>query len=156
MAYDVHITHEPRRILAVAAFEARSAAEVDRQRPEALRKVVDFLVPRGAPPAGPAVTYVEGQRDGSLVVAAGFTVSRPLDFDGEVLELALPGGEVATTTHVGDLAGLPAAYDALQQATRAQGRELATEGGRWEECWAGTEPVTHDTRTEVFWPLRPR
>ena len=156
MEYDVRLVHEPSRELAVTTFEAADAGAVAGLIGKAFATVAEFLVQRGAPPAGPAVAYYESAPDGSFLVAAGFTVPRELQYSGDVMPFRLPGGEVATTTHVGSYADLPRAYDALRRAAGEHGRTLEESGGMWEEYWSGSDVPQDEARTDVFWPLKPR
>jgi effector-binding domain-containing protein len=154
MDYQVRIVHEPARKLAVKTFHG-TPADVGEKIGAAFRDVAEFLVKRGAPPAGPAVAYYEMVEDGFLV-AAGFTVPRELPAEDDVVPLKLPDAEVATTTHVGPYEKLPEAYEALKRGAAEQAREVEASGGMWEEYWSGPEVPSDETRTEVFWPLKPR
>jgi AraC family transcriptional regulator len=76
----------------------------------------------------------------------------PADSSG-VAAAALPGGPVATTTHIGPYESLPDAYASIQQWMESQ--DLTAAGAPWE-CYI-TDPAEHpdpnDWKTEVFWPL---
>jgi effector-binding domain-containing protein len=86
-------------------------------------------------------------------VAAGFYVESPIDGDGHVVPVELPAGDVARTTHIGPYADLPKAYEAVAARAKQDGRELATE--MWEEYYSPPETPPAETRTDVYWPLRP-
>lgn len=154
MEYDVRIVHEPSRNLVVRVLHTTADEVGPRIRP-ALEQVREYLVRRGAPPAGPAVAYAERVRDG-VIVAVGFTVPRDLDGDGDVMPFQLPDTDVVTTTHIGSYQDLPYAYDALKRGAAAHGREVDEVGGMWEEDWTGQDAFPEQPRIEVFWPLKPR
>ncbi len=120
----------------------------------ASEKVMGFLLSRNAPPAGPAVVYIE--RDGQgLLAAAGYSVPRELDGEGDVMPFRLPATDVATTTHVGSHRDLPRVYDALRRGAAEHGRQVDESGGVWEEHWPGPDGSPEQSRIEVFWPLMP-
>lgn len=152
MDHHVRIVHEPRRRLVVTAFRTTAAA-LGGQIGPAVDRVREFLARHNAPPAGPAVVYIEVDGPG-LLAAVGFTVPRHLTVDGDVMTFELPEADVATTTHLGGRHGLSQAYDALSRGAYEQGRQLDESGGMWEEHWGGDGAVD-EPRIEVFWPLRP-
>lgn len=151
--YDVTIARETGRHLAVVRYDARPE-DIPRKAGEAFGTVAAYLARIGVAVTGPAVSCYD--MDGDVFhVASGFVVSGPFEA-GEGVELyQLPDGEVATTTHVGPYDELGKAYDALKQAARAQGREVEDAGLMWEEYWSGPEAPPEETRTVVFWPVRP-
>jgi len=71
---------------------------------------------------------------------------------GNVREVDLPVGEVATATHYGSYAGLGAAHDAVITWCRSNGRTLA--GTSWEVYGHWTEDESK-LRTDVYWLLAP-
>ena len=81
--------------------------------------------------------------------AFGVGVKEAFVKTGNVEPTQLPTGRVATTTHIGDYAGLGAAHDAVHQWARANGHRLSRT--RWEVYghWKDGEPP----RTDVFWLL---
>lgn len=90
--------------------------------------------------------------DGATEIEFGVGATAPFAPLGPVRSVALPAGEVATTTHWGDYGGLGAAHGAVVGWCRAHGRELA--GPRWEVYghWSD-EPAQR--RTDVYYLLRP-
>jgi AraC family transcriptional regulator len=64
-------------------------------------------------------------------------------------------GEVACTTHIGPYEGLPQAYEAIEAWMKQRRREAA---GLtiWEEYLTGPETQPEQTRTDIYWPLKPR
>jgi Transcriptional regulator, effector-binding domain/component len=88
---------------------------------------------------------------GQLDVEFGVGTSAPVSAVGDVRAVALPVGEVATTTHRGDYGGLAAAHAAVLAWCRAHGRTPA--GPRWEVYghWTEVEPP----RTDVYYLVGP-
>jgi AraC family transcriptional regulator len=74
---------------------------------------------------------------------------------GEVLAETLPGGPVATTTHLGPYDQLQNAYAAVEEWIAANA--LRPNGAPWEAY--ANDPADHpdpqEWKTEVYWPLQP-
>ena len=85
-------------------------------------------------------------------VAFGVGVKTPFVAVGNVVPTSLPIGEVATTTHWGNYAGLGAAHHAVNDWCVEHGRRPA--GARWEVYGHWTDDVTQ-LRTDVFYLLEP-
>ena len=81
-------------------------------------------------------------------VEAGFPTSGPVEPVGRVTPGTLPGGEVATTMHVGSYDGVAEAYTAVEQWLAAH--ELAPTGDPWESYLDG--PEVPQPRTVVSFP----
>ena len=86
-----------------------------------------------------------------LDVAFGVGVTAPFEPVGRVEPVEVPGGQVATTTHWGDYAGLGAAHDAVVAWCRANGHALA--GVAWE-VYGHWDDDPAKRRTDVFQLLR--
>lgn len=87
---------------------------------------------------------------GQADVAFGVGVTAPFVAIGNVEPTSLPAGEVATTTHWGNYAGLGDAHHAVIDWCRSQGWRLA--GPRWEVYGHWTDDITR-VRTDVFYLL---
>ena len=83
-------------------------------------------------------------------VEVGVLVSEPFQAEGPVILSALPAGEVATATHLGDYAKLGVTHQAVRDYAAARGRELA--GPCWE-IYGHAPPDPSQAETEVFWLL---
>jgi len=72
---------------------------------------------------------------------------------GEVVLETLPGGEAATTVHMGKYEDLPEAYAAIQHWMKAEGLQMG--GAPWEMYVTdpGDYPDPKDWKTEIYWPL---
>ena len=92
----------------------------------------------------------EPNNPGLLDCDFGVGVRAPFAQVGNVRPVDVPGGEVATTTHVGPYAGLGGAHDAIQAWCRDQSRALG--GVSWEVYghWSDTEPPC----TDIYYLLR--
>jgi effector-binding domain-containing protein len=100
---------------------------------------------------GQNIFVYSGDAHGKADVEFGVGTTRLFDHVGAVVYSATPSGEVATTTHWGDYAGLGAAHDAVLAWCRSQGRSTA--GPRWEVYghWSDN-PATR--RTDIFYLLK--
>jgi effector-binding domain-containing protein len=154
--YDVTLTHETGRHLAVVRYDARPE-DMGRKAGEAFGTVAAYLARIGVPVAGPAVScYDMADYAGAgdvFHVASGFVVEGPFEPGEGVEPIQLPEREVVTTTHIGPYEELGKAYDALKQGAAGQGRQAEEAGLMWEEYWSGPEVPPAETRTVVFWPV---
>jgi effector-binding domain-containing protein len=153
MAYDVQLVIAPERHLAVAEFDA-TEAEMPQKIGAAFGAVAEYLGRNGMEMSGPAVARFTITDEG-FDVSAGFEVASEIEGDGYVVPLDLPAGEVATVTHLGSYETLEAAYDALRAAVEGLGRELDDAAPMWEEYRSPPETPPEETKTVVFWPLKP-
>lgn len=87
---------------------------------------------------------------GSADVAFGVGTTAPFEGVGNVQPVAVPVGEVATTTHWGEYSRLGAAHDAVLAWCRANGRRLT--GTRWEVYGHWTDDPAQ-LRTDVYYLL---
>lgn len=90
---------------------------------------------------------------------AGFDVAAGFPFDGDfepaepVALLEVGGCLVAHIRHVGPYDRPAAAYEALREGARGQGRPLDDGSPPWEEYWTGPETPPEQTRTDIYWPV---
>lgn len=111
--------------------------------------VLAVLGAEGRAPAGPPFArYRAAPQPGDWEVEAGFPASAPVAASGRVEPETLPGGQVATTVHVGGYDGLAAAYDAV--AAWLDAHDLTLTGAPWECYLDGPEVST--PRTVVCFP----
>jgi effector-binding domain-containing protein len=153
MNYEVQVRHSERRHIAAVRFRAR-VEEIGARMGEALSAVEAYLTAAGVPLEGPAVAVYEPEGEGQFDVAAGFPVQEPIEGDGHVVPVELPEGDVAVTTHTGPYDRLSQAYEAIQAWMREHGHEPAI--SMWEEYYSPPDTPPSETRTDVFWPLKPR
>jgi effector-binding domain-containing protein len=153
MSYQIEVKRLDKHNVAAVRFRA-SIAEMPQHMGAAFGDVMGYLTRTGIQPEGPAVATYTPQGEGVFDVAAGFLVAAAIEGDGHVVPVDLPAGEVATTLHVGPYEGLPQAYEAIQAWMQAMGREPGMT--MWEEYLTGPEVPPEQTRTIVYWPLKPR
>ena len=102
----------------------------------------------------PFTRYVEAG-PGLVTIEPGMHVAKTGNAPGggEVVLDTLPGGEAATTVHMGPYENLPDAYAAIERWMKANGATSA--GAPWEVYV--TDPADYpdpkDWKTEIFWPL---
>ena len=142
----------PRSIAAVHARLPVSAV------PGSFRRYLDQVYAAGKAGA----VHLDGQnvfvyRDvpgqpGEADVAFGVGVTAPFTATGNVVPTSLPLGDVATTTHWGNYAGLGDAHHAIAEWCRENGHRRT--GTRWEVYghWSDDES---QVRTDVFHLLEP-
>jgi effector-binding domain-containing protein len=154
MSYQVEVRQvEPHHVAAVE-FRA-NAVDMPKNIGAAFQTVVDYLSKAGIQPTGPAVArYSLPDDNGVFHVAAGFYVDAPFEGDGNVIPVELPAGDAACTTHIGPYQSLPQAYEAIFAWAKQNGRD--TDTIMWEEYHSPPETPPSETRTEVYWPLKPR
>lgn len=84
-------------------------------------------------------------------VEVGVELLVPCPLTGRVVASALPGGQVAMTTHYGSYAGLAAAHQAVIDWCAAEGRQRV--GTRWEVYGPHNDDPAK-VWTEVYYLLR--
>ncbi len=115
--------------------------------------VLAFVQAGPADPAGPPFCRYLSMGGPEWEFECGMTVTRPVEGRGRVEAVELPGGDAATTTHVGP-------YDTLGQSWDALGAWLAEQGkvgggAPWELYLTdpGEVPDPAQWRTELVMPL---
>ena len=83
-------------------------------------------------------------------VEVGVQVSGAFDPAGDVVASTLPGGLVATATHVGPIVTIGDTHRAVREWSKANGYLLA--GPRWE-VYGDPDPSTGAVDVEVYWLL---
>ena len=83
-------------------------------------------------------------------VEVGVQVTGSFHPAGNVVASSLPGGLVATTTHVGPVAAIGDTHRAVREWSEANGYRLA--GPHWE-IYGDPKPSAGDFDVEVFWSL---
>jgi AraC family transcriptional regulator len=146
-------TQNPQSVLFIR--RKTKASEIAKTLGEILPKVFAHAQAAGIPLAGPPyVRYVTVGR-GLMTLEGGMPVAAPARGEGEIEAGELPGGLVATTTHVGPYEGLQETHAALEAWIEA-GEHEAAAGGPWEVYITdpGQVPDPREWRTEVYWPLK--
>jgi effector-binding domain-containing protein len=152
MAYEIEVKTLTKHDVAAVKFRA-AVSELPQHMGPAFGAVLEYLARNGIQPEGPAVASYVPLPDNVFDVAAGFLVAAPIEGDGHVVKVELPAAEVVTTEHVGPYEGLPQAYQAIQGWLQREGREPGEL--MWEEYLTGPETPPAETRTIVYWLLKP-
>jgi effector-binding domain-containing protein len=148
MTYDIAIVEQSAQPTAV--IHAKVAMD---QIPafigEALGEVAGALAAAGLEPTGPPFARYEMFSDG-VEMSAGFPVPSRIEPAGRIEPMTLPGGQIATTTHIGSYDTVEAAYEAVDTWIDASPYVVA--GDPWESYLDG--PDVASPRTVVCFPCR--
>ena len=117
--------------------------------------VMRVLAIQGITPVGGPFAYYRGAPTTTVEIEAGFPVAVPCASDGDVLAGELPGGTIATATHVGPYETMVDTYERLTNWISAQG--LLPGEAMWESYLTDPqqEPDPTKWRTHIFWPVSP-
>jgi effector-binding domain-containing protein len=154
LAYDIKV----RVISAVPALVVRTRVTRDQIRDalaDALTAAWIHAEANGVTPSGPPFTRYTSLEDGTVSLEAGVQLSRAVPGGHGIIATELPGGEVATTIHMGPYGRLWAAYEALTYWMENAGRKAAGEPWEYYLTDPRDEPDSSKWRTEVVWPLLP-
>jgi AraC family transcriptional regulator len=152
MSYEVSKRHlEPQPILAVRKRVKRTdiAAAIGAQ----LGRIVQHVQRSGAVIAGQPFTRHLEWGPGIVTIDIGLPVVGAVAGADDIRADELPGGPVATTTHMGAYDQLGAAHAALQ--IWIEDNHITAGGAPWEVYVTdpGEHPDPKDWKTELFWPL---
>ena len=105
-----------------------------------------------APKDAPFAYYLKAPT-ATVELEAGFPIAAQCAPAGEVLPGELPGGTIATTTHVGSYETLVDTYNVLMAWISKQG--LVRGEAMWEIYLTDPqqEPDPANWRTQIFWPV---
>ena len=147
--YEVRI--ERRVAIPVAVVRRHSRpADLSRIVPEGCGLVWEALQSQGVHGGRHVALYW----DATIRLEVGAEVSAPFVEQDEIVRSAIPGGLVASTTHLGPYSGLGAAHDAIRAWCAANHHRLAGPCweiyGHWERDW-DLDPSR--IRTEVAYQL---
>jgi effector-binding domain-containing protein len=153
MSYQVEIrkvTEQP----VVSIRTQCHVAELGAILAEILPEVWRYVRNNGVNPSGPPFTRYHGFSEDRVDIEGGLPVTAPLPGEGRIAAGVLPGGEVATTLHLGPYDKLPRAHDALHEWIVANKRFSA--GPQWEVYLTdpGLEPDPTRWKTELMWPVK--
>jgi AraC family transcriptional regulator len=147
-------TLQPQAALVVRRTIKRS--EIAATIGEVLHKIFLAAQTKGVALMGPPFMRCLNAGPGLMTIEPGMRVSgtaSDVDLGAEIVWETLPGGEAATTVHMGKYEDLPEAYAAMEQWMKAEGLRIG--GAPWEVYV--TDPADHpdpkDWKTEIFWPL---
>jgi len=155
MTYSITKTRlSPQPVLVVRRSIKRS--EIAATIADGLQKIFLAAQKAGVALSGPPFLRCLNAGPGLMTVEPGMRVAGPATnaaLDEDVLWETLPGGEAATTLHMGKYEDLPEAYAAIEQWMKAEGLKMG--GAPWEVYVTdpGDYPDPKDWKTEIFWPL---
>ena len=117
-------------------------------------EVWGYLQGRGVQPAGPPFARYHDFNAERVDLEAGLAVAEPVEGAGRIQASTLPGGQIATTWHVGPYDTLTQAYRALESWMQEQ--KWTPAAAPWEVYWTDPGDMSNpeDLRTEVLWPVR--
>lgn len=143
-----HATLQPTLVM---RFHA-PVTELAQKFGECYSTIFSHLAQRGEAAAGPPFAIYHNMDTRDLDVEAGFPVARVMEGDGQILPSSLPGGEVATTVHVGPYEGVGTTYDALLRSLNEAGWRIS--GSFWESYLNGPEDTPpSELRTRISVPI---
>lgn len=119
----------------------------------AYQAVMRVLAIQGITPMGEPFAYYRGAPTTTVDIEAGFPVAVPCAPGGDVLQGELPGGTIATATHVGPYETMVNTYERLTNWITAQG--VVPGEAMWETYLTDPqqEPDPTKWRTQIFWPV---
>ena len=115
--------------------------------------VVQVLGAQGIAPIGAPFAYYLGAPTTTVEMEAGFPIAAACQPSGDVVPGVLPGGTVATGTHVGPYEKMVDTYNRLTAWIAEQGLTLGN--GMWEIYLTDPqqEPDPSKWRTQIYWPV---
>jgi len=153
MSYEVTVKKlDPQPVVSIRT--TCHAAEIGATLSEILPEVFSYLRKQGLYPSGPPFTRYHGFSETQVDIEGGMPVAAAVSGEGRIEGGELPGGEAATTVHMGPYEKLPEAHDALHLWMREEKKEPA--GPQWEYYWTdpGKEPDASKRKTELVWPIK--
>ena len=116
-------------------------------------ELCSYIKESGKTLAGIPVAIHHSMDGGNVDVECGMPVAEPMSGTERIRGGMLPGGTVATVTHLGPYDDLPGTWSALTAWMQAQGLEAA--GAPWEVYVTdpGAEPDTSKWRTDIYFPV---
>ena len=117
-------------------------------------EVYGHIQQSGGTPAGMPFSIYHAMEGDTIELECGMPVVSPMAGTDRINASALPGGTVATVTHMGPYDDLPQTWAALVEWIGSQG--LAPAGAPWEGYVTdpGAEPDQSKWRTDIFFPVR--
>lgn len=140
------------------ALATRQVIAVDKL-PEVLGRtfgaIIAYLGELKKKPAGPPFVAYHNMDIQALDVEVGFPVHGKLPGKGELKDITIPGGEVATCMHTGPYEALKDTYGEFTAWVTQQGAEAA--GVVYEYYLNAPDQVSKDQlKTRLAFPLKPR
>jgi effector-binding domain-containing protein len=147
MEYQISVAQQPAQNALVIEHSLGREA-VPQFLNTAFLEVAEILAEHGIQPSGPPFARYRVDGD-TFHVTAGIPVPVGVTGSGRVQPAELPGGDVASTVHVGSYEDLPAAFHAVMEWLPGAG--YAITGDPWESYLDG--PDVPQPRTQVNFPV---
>jgi AraC family transcriptional regulator len=138
---------------AVAIRETTTTKELGKVMPGLYPEVFTYLEKKGLQPAGPSFGVYHTFSEDRVDFHAGFPVGEPVEGQGRIEAIELPGGRAAVTVHVGPYTTIGAAYEALDAFMHGQGHKQGAPPREVYVVGPGDEPDSSKWRTEVIYPF---
>lgn len=117
----------------------------------AMNTVTDYLTKTKIVPTGAPFTRTFIFKDGMMQFESGYPVAKPITPSIEVVAGELPKGTAVTTVHVGSQSNSQAAYKALENWLKKNGKKAS--GAPWEVYVSDETVKPEDAKLQVFYPL---
>lgn len=142
---------EPQPAIAVRGEVA--IADMPRFFEQAFHAAWNAAESAGVEIVGPPFGYYPEMPGETVVIEAGFPVSKPMEAVDDVHPLELPGGRAVHVVHVGPFETMEQTYAELDVWMKDQDLHPAT--GMWESYLSdpATEPDPAKWRTRIIWPV---
>jgi effector-binding domain-containing protein len=150
MEYQISVAqHATQKALVITQSLARE--DIREYLDAAFPELVALLAQRGVKAAGPPFARYRVDAD-TFHVTAGIPVPNGVEGSGRVRLDELPGGDIASTVHVGSYEELPAAFHAVIEWLPGAGYTIT--GDPWESYL--DQPDVPQPRTQVNFPVTRR
>jgi effector-binding domain-containing protein len=128
-------------------------AELSKSMGQAYGEVAAYMGKAGIPIAGPPFALYYNMDMDNLDVEVGFPVGGPAAGEGRVKPGRLPGGKMATATHVGSYESMAGTYEKLTACLGERGLEPETYV--YEEYLNSPEDTPPEKlATNIYFPLK--
>lgn len=116
-------------------------------------EIMGVVQPSGVAPAGMPFARYHDMRGNDVDLEFGIPLSLSIETSGRVAASELPGGRVATVTHVGPYGQLKDTWDGIMGWVQSEG--LTPTGAPWEVYVDDPTKVdASELRTEIYVPVQ--
>lgn len=138
---------------ALAIREEISFQEIGKRMGELFTELANVLQSKGGMVAGPPFALYHSWDDRKVVVEVGFPTGVPVDGEGRLLPITLPGGKAVTGIHVGPYDRIGETYKRMMDWMTE--RKLKPKGMMWETYLTdpGREGDPSKYMTQIFFTI---
>jgi effector-binding domain-containing protein len=152
VSYEITVKDMP--ALRTAAIKVETSPQtIGADLGRAYGALVEYMGAHGLAATDVPICFYQSWEQDNWVIEACLPVDGEVAEEGEVHPFEIPGGEAATTLHVGPYMELGRAHEALGAWCTEHGREMRASYERYITD-PGEEPDPAKYETEVVWPLR--